>query len=88
MGRPKLGETALRRHVVTVRLNDGEHEELRRQAGKARLRWADDGNGMGRDVQVVRQAVRLHRRCAGQWPGSTMIMSRPGCREAVSSPLH
>ena len=38
MGRPKLGETALRRHVVTVRLNDGEHEELRRQAGKARLR--------------------------------------------------
>ena len=38
MGRPKLGETALRRHVATVRLNDGEHEELRRQAGKARLR--------------------------------------------------
>ena len=38
MGRPRLGETALRRHVVTVRLNDGEHEELRRQAGKARLR--------------------------------------------------
>ena len=38
MGRPKLGETALRRHAVTVRLNDGEHEELRRQAGKARLR--------------------------------------------------
>ena len=37
-GRPKLGETALRRHVATVRLNDGEHEELRRQAGKARLR--------------------------------------------------
>ena len=34
MGRPKLGETALRRHVVTVRLNDGEHEELRRQAGR------------------------------------------------------
>ena len=38
MGRPKLGEAALRRHVVTVRLNDGEHEELRRQAGKARQR--------------------------------------------------
>ena len=34
----RLGETALRRHMVTVRLNDGEHEELRRQAGKARLR--------------------------------------------------
>ena len=38
MGRPKLSETALRRHVLTVRLNDAEHEELRRQAGKARLR--------------------------------------------------
>ena len=38
MGRPKLSETALRRHAVIVRLNDGEHEELRRQAGKARLR--------------------------------------------------
>ena len=38
MGRPKLSETALRRHVLTVRLNDGEHEELRRQAGQARLR--------------------------------------------------
>ena len=34
MGRPKLGETALRRHVLTVRLNDGEHEDLRRQGGK------------------------------------------------------
>ena len=41
MGRPKLSETALRRHVLTVRLNDGEHEELRRQAGKARLRVSE-----------------------------------------------
>ena len=38
MGRPKLSETALRRHAVTVYLNDGEREELRRQAGQARLR--------------------------------------------------
>ena len=38
MARPRLSKTSLRQHVVAVRLNDGEFEELRRQAGRARLR--------------------------------------------------
>ena len=38
MARPRLSETALRRHVVAVQFNDGELEELRRRLGRARLR--------------------------------------------------
>ena len=34
MGRPKLSETALRRHALTVRLNDGEHEEFAPSSGE------------------------------------------------------
>ena len=46
MGRPKLGETA-QLLVVTVRLNDGDHEELRRQAGKERLRVLEPTRDQG-----------------------------------------